>query len=287
MNQIKTAIQLYSLKKALTKDFLGTIDKVAEIGYKYVSMYFESPYLARFDVPCESSVLKAKLDSLGLKMINTHVVYHPYLNWDEVIKYNQEIGSGGITIPSYLFNRDINHTKPEEALSLCKWLNEFGKKCNAAGLRLSYHNYFNEFEIFDGKTIYDILLENTDPELVGFELDVYWAWRGGVDPVKALEKVGTRCEFLEVIDLRAEAKNVNLVEVDGAFDNAFFPKLHTHYGDYTEIGTGVLDFPAIFAKAKEIGSVKYAVSAQIEAGVKGEYQSAKENFAAIEKLIKG
>jgi sugar phosphate isomerase/epimerase len=287
MSQIKSGIQLYSLKKALTKDFLGTIDKVADIGFTNVSMYFESPYLARFDVPCPARVLKDKLDSRGLRMINTHVVYHPFLNWDEVILYNQQIGSGGITIPSYLYNRDINHTKPEEAHALCKWLNEMGKKCNDCGLRLYYHNYFNEFEIFDGKFIYDILLENTDPASLAFELDVYWAWRGGLDPVAALTKVGQRCEILETMDLRADAKNVNLVAVDGAFDNAFFPKLHTHYGDYTEVGTGVLDFPAIFRKAKELGSVQYAVSAQVEAGAKGEFQSARENFAAIEKLIKG
>ena len=153
-------------------------------------------------------------------------------------------------------------------------------------MKLYYHNYFNEFEVFDGKCIFDILLENTDPDYVRFELDVYWTKRGGVDPLDWMDRLGTRCELLQAQDLRADAKNVNLVNTVSSFDNAFWPKIHTHYGDYTELGTGTLDFPGIIKKAKELGSVSYVVSSQMEAGKKSELESAKENYEVLQRLIR-
>lgn len=285
MDKILIGIQLYSMRKALAKDFFGTLEKIADIGYRHIELYFESPYFARFDVPCPSQELKKKLDSLGLSVINSNVIHHKYLNWDEVIRYNVEIGSEGICIPLYLYNLNQNHTKTEEALSFSEWLNRMGKKCSENGLKLYYHNYFHEFEKYDGKYIFDILLENTDPDYVQFELDPYWITRGGVDPVEWMDKVGTRCGLLQVQDLSPNAKNVNLVQVFSSFDNAFFPKIHTHYGDYTEIGNGVLDYPGIVNKAKELGSVKYLVSSQTEAGNKTEFECAKENFCTLERLI--
>jgi len=280
-------IQLYSVRKALANDFFGTLERIAEIGYQNIEMYFESPYFARFDVPCPSAELRKKTGELGLNILNSHVVHHKYLNWDEVIRYNVEIGSGGITIPLYLYNLNQNNSQVEEALEFSEWMNQFGKKCSENGMKLYYHNYFNEFEISDGKHIFDILLENTDPDYVGFELDVYWTKRGGVDPVNWMDRVGTRCELLQVQDLRADAKNINLVETVSSFDNAFWPKIHTHYGDYTEIGTGILDLCGIIKKAKELGSVSCVVSSQMEAGKKSELESAKENYETLQKLVKG
>lgn len=285
MNQISVGLQLYSVRKALTNDFSGTLDQVSEIGYKNIELFFEGPHLARFDVPCSSSELLSKTSKLGLHIVSSQVIYHPYLDWDEVINYNVEINSEGITIPMYLYNLNSKNTKSQEAFTFSNVLNKLGKKCKDNGLKLHYHNYYNEFEKFDGKYIYDILLENTDPELVSFELDVYWATRGGVDPVFWMDKVGKRCVNLQVQDLVKDAKNRNLVEVEGAFDNAFYPKIHTHYGDYAEVGNGVLDFNSIFAKAKEMDSIKNIIVNQFESGKKKEFESAKENLETINKML--
>ncbi len=282
---LKTGLQLYTVKKALTNDYFGTLEKVAEIGYENVELYFHSPYLARFDVPCPAKELKAKIQELSLNVISSHVIFHQFLDWDEVIKYNAEIGSGGIVIPMYLYNLNSSRTKPQEAVEFSKWLNQMGQKCKDNGMKLYYHNHWNEFEVFDGKYIFDLLLENTDPELVKFEIDVYWTVRGGIDPVQWMDKVGKRCELIQACDLRAEAENKNLNAVDGAFNNAFFPKMHTHYGDYTEIGNGIMDFPAIIQKTKEIGSIEYVIVSQVEPGEKTEFQVAKENLEALNKII--
>ncbi len=278
-------LHIYSVHKSMVHDFLGTLERIAGIGYRNVELYFDSPLLARFDEPCPADVLHRTARGLHLRVRSTTVHHHPFLDWDEVIRYNLAIGSGGITIPMHLYNLSQERTKPQEAKAFARTLDDLGRKCRGAGLRLRYHNYYNEFETFDGKRIFDILLEETDPALVGFEFDPYWAVRGGVDPVAWMDKLGARCEALQVQDLHKEAKNVNLVEVDGAFDNAFYPKIHTHYGDYVEVGTGLLDFPAIVAKAKAMPSVEYVMVNQMESTVHGEFASAVMNFEAMTRLL--
>jgi len=285
MSTLKTGLYLYSVRKAMVHDYMGTIEKVAALGYKNIELFFESPHLARFDVPCPAAELRAFTEKLGLTIVSSHVVYHPYLNWDEVIAYLKEAGCQGITIPMYQYNLNQNRSRPEEAYYFSGKLNELGKKCADNGLAFHYHNYYNEFEQYDGKRIFDILLENTDPALVNFEFDVYWATRGGVDPVQWMEKLGSRIKILQVQDLDKEAKNLNLVEVDGAFDNAFYPKIHTHHGDYTEIGNGMIDFKAVFNQAKTMDALQYVMVAQTECGSKSEFQSAAENLAMLGRML--
>ena len=278
MSDIKTGLYLYSVRKALVHDFMATLAKVAETGYKNIELFFESPYLARFDVPCTAAEMRAVTGKLGLNIVSSHVVYHPYLNWDEVIAYLKEAGCQAITIPMYLYNLSQTNTRIQEAYVFAKKLNELGEKCAKSGLKFYYHNYYNEFEKYDGKYIYDVLLENTDPAYVSFEFDVYWATRGGVDPVQWMDKIGSRLKILQVQDLDKEAKNLNLVEVDGSFDNAFYPKIHTHHGDYTEIGNGLLDFNAIFSKAKTMDSLQYVMVARLNAAASQSSRAPKRTW---------
>lgn len=285
MSNVKAGLYLYSVRKAMVHDYMGTIEKVAGLGYKNIELFFESPHLARFDVPCPASEMRAATERLGLTIVSSHVVYHPYLNWDEVIAWLKEAGSQGITIPMYLYNLNQNRSRLEEAYYFSEKLNELGRKCADAGLSFHYHNYYNEFEQYDGKRIFDVLLEKTDPALVNFEFDVYWATRGGVDPVQWMDKLGSRIKILQVQDLDKEAKNLNLVEVDGAFDNAFYPKIHTHHGDYTEIGNGMINFDAIFSKAKTMDALQYVMVAQSECNSKSEFQSASENLATLGRML--
>ncbi|MGI6333370.1 MAG: sugar phosphate isomerase/epimerase family protein [Saccharofermentanales bacterium] len=285
MSKLQTGLYLYSVRKAMVHDYMGTIEKVAGLGYKNIELSFESPHLARFDVPCPAAELRAATEKLGLTIVSSHVVYHSYLDWDEVIAYLKEAGCQGITIPMYLYNLSLTRSRSEEAYYFSEILNKLGQKCADNGLTFHYHNFYNEFEQYDGKYIFDILLENTDPDLVNFEFDIYWATRGGVDPVQWMDKLGSRIKIIQVQDLEKDAKNLNLVEVDGSFDNAFYPKIHTHHGDYTEIGNGLIDFERVFAKAKTMESLEYVMVAQTECGSKSELQSAAENLATLKRML--
>jgi sugar phosphate isomerase/epimerase len=111
----------------------------------------------------------------------------------------------------------------------CEYFNAVGEKCNAAGIRFGYHNHDQEFKKeFEGKPVYDWMLELTDPEKVMFQLDLYWIVEGGKNPVDYFEKYPGRFELW-------------------------------HIKDKAEVGaSGNMDFASIFAKRKLSGA-KYGI----------------------------
>ncbi|HWS38736.1 MAG TPA: sugar phosphate isomerase/epimerase, partial [Actinoplanes sp.] len=115
-------------------------------------------------------------------------------------------------------------------------LNKAGELARRAGLSLGYHNHHNEFARQDGgtKTGFDILTGYTDSRLVHLEVDLYWAWRGAVDPIDLIEKHRNRIKQVHVKDLD--------------FSSAF-----------ADVGSGLIDFGRIFARARQAGLVEYVV----------------------------
>lgn len=280
MIQIPVGLQLFSVKNALAQDFMGTLTKVAEIGYKNIEFAFHNTLAdGRFEVEYTAQELKANMASLGLQVVSSHVAYHPNLDWDAVIRYNAELGSEGVVMPVHFFEGK------EDALKLSEWLNESGKKCKESGIDFYYHNHHHEFQSFDGQSIMDILLDNTDPDFVKFEFDTFWALRGGADPIAYMDKLGKRCGLLHQKDMSAKASPVNLLEK--MTGNLTFEKVFNSFDkeDFVEIGTGVMDIPSILKKAEELGSVKYIIVEQ-DVTVKDEIESVAESFHNIQQLLK-
>ncbi len=279
MINIPVGLQLFSVRESLAKDFMGTLKQVAEIGYKNVEFAFHSTLSdGRFELEYTSEQLKSRMDSLGLRVVTSHVAYHPNLDWDAVIRYNAEIGSEGVVMPIAFFKGK------QDAIELAQWLNESGRKCKAAGIQFYYHNHHHEFQPFEGEAAMDILLANTDPELVHLELDTFWALRGGVEPISYMDKVGSRIGLLHQKDLSATAAPVNMLEstTEPVTMESFIGAINP--SDFTEIGTGVMDIPAILSKAQELGSVKYIIVEQ-DVTLKGELESVKESFDNITKIL--
>jgi sugar phosphate isomerase/epimerase len=75
-----------------------------------------------------------------------------------------------------------------------------GEKCNAKGIRFGYHNHANEFNTLEGEVIYDFMLENTDPEKVSFQIDLYWVFVGNADPVDYFQRFPGRFDLWHVKD---------------------------------------------------------------------------------------
>ncbi|MCM2997066.1 MULTISPECIES: sugar phosphate isomerase/epimerase [Paenibacillus] len=279
MIQIPVGLQLFSVREALAKDFAGTLQSIADIGYKNIEFAFHNIREdGTFEVDYTAAELKAMMDKLGLQVVTSHVAYHPNLDLDAVIRYNAEIGSKGIVMPCAFF-RDR-----EDAVELAKWLNASGRKSKEAGIQFYFHNHFHEFQQFDGQTVMDILLEHTDPELVQIEFDTFWALRGGVDPIAFMDKYGSRIGLLHQKDLAPSANPVNLLEkVSGHLtDEVVFSAANQE--DFTEIGAGVMDIPSILKKAEELGTVQYIIVEQDQT-VKGELASVKESFDNIQRLL--
>ncbi|NGP46891.1 sugar phosphate isomerase/epimerase [Bacillaceae bacterium SIJ1] len=252
---VEFGLQLYSVREELQKDFVGTLEKVASIGYKNVELFFHDANLEANVGNMSASELKGELDRLGLKAVSAHVAldFLEEKHAQAVVNFAKEVGITSLGIAIAFF------TSKEEVLTLAKKMNEAGTFFKENGLQLYYHNHFQEFQEIDGKYILDIILENTDEEIVKVELDTYWALRGGVDPIEYMKKLGSRCDLLHQKDLPASVETVNLFDVvghDATIDMDKMVELH-QIDDFTEAGQGVMDIPAIVQAFKEKPEAKY------------------------------
>ena len=224
MNNI--ALQLYSIKELTQVDFLGTLEKVAKIGYNGVE------FAGYFDTPAK--VLKAKLDDLNLKAAGSHVGIDALdTKLDELIEYSLEINSPYLICP-YLPVEMRNSVDAYKAIA--EKFNRIGEKIRSNGLSFGYHNHDFEFEKFDGEHGLDLLFKYTDPSNLFVELDTYWVEFSGLNSVDFIEKYKERTKILHIKECN------NLVEKKN-----------------TEIGKGIIDFKAITAAGKKYNTEWFTV----------------------------
>lgn len=230
-------LQLYSLRDIIGKDITGIIEKVAAIGYKEVETY---GYSAKggfwgLDSKSFSSLLKQN----GLKSPSGHFNMDGFIGGkesDELKSYIEAanaLNSEYITVP--WLGENLRKTGDDYKKISAK-LNEAGALCKASGLKLAYHNHDFEFKKFNGKSGFDIMLGETDKNLVDFELDLYWVARSGIDPGALFKANPKRFTMWHVKDMDKVNKNSN-----------------------TEVGQGSIDFKSIFAEAKLAGVKHYFV----------------------------
>ncbi|RZK77979.1 MAG: sugar phosphate isomerase/epimerase, partial [Pedobacter sp.] len=230
-------LQLYSLREELPKDVKGTLEKVAQAGYKEVELYgFSTKDQFWGLTPVE---LKKILDANGLKAVSGHYSLGTYFADDDMqelmasIEACKVLGSKFLTIP--WLAPEVRSTE-EGYKNVAAKLNEIGEMCRASGIKASYHNHDFEFAKFGDVTGYDILLKNTNKKLVDFELDLYWLVRSGNDPKAFFAANSGRFTMWHVKDM-----------------DKTDPKLNA------EVGTGSIDFKAIFAEAKVAGMKNFFV----------------------------
>lgn len=228
MNKKEIGLQLYTLRDELPKDIKSTLEKVAAAGFTTVETYGFSIKDQFWGLsPIE---LKKILDQNGLKAVSGHYNLGSFLedgNTTELlaaIEAAKVLNSEYLTIPwvNEPFRKNIADYK-----IIASRLNQAGKACANAGLKLAYHNHDFEFHKHDGITGYEILLKETDKDLVYFELDLYWVVRSGNDPLKLFTANPGRFKMWHVKDM--DKKN---------------PALNT------EIGSGSVDFKSIFKEVK-------------------------------------
>lgn len=259
MSEMPVGLQLFSVRKTMDKDFLGTLRKVAEIGYRHVEFAIFPYNNGEFEPELKGAELRRRLEDIGLNVVNTMVAWHEKLDWERVVEYCSELGSVGFCSPIFFYrNRDA-------VLQRAEWLNRMGALSRRHGLEFYFHNHFMEFQQFDGRHGFDLLLENTDPDTVLFELDTFWAQRGGMNPVDLMDRIGRRLRLIHQKDISRTARPVNLFEVipDGTnitYD-VFYP-LGSSVSDFTEVGTGIMDIEGIVRKAASLGSVRHIVIEQ-------------------------
>lgn len=247
----KVGLQLYSIKELTAKDFIGTLKKVAEIGYDGVE------FAGFFDTPAKE--LKKALDDFGLECCGSHTGINLLTdNLKETLDYNLEIGNPYIICPGVpAAMRD----SADAYKKLADLFNEIGLKCKEHNLQFGYHNHAHEFEIYDGQHGLDILLSNTDPELVQMELDTFWAEYAGVKSVDFMNRHPKHCSTLiHIKDMKSEDEKIN-----------------------TEIGKGIIDFIAITELAKKLG-IKWYIVEQEQFNIP-QLESIKQSLQYLKEIL--
>lgn len=237
MNKKEIGLQLYTLREELPKDVKGTLEKVAKAGYTNVETYGFSTKDQFWGLTPKE--LKKILDDNGLKAVSGHYNLGSFLydgNTEELIASIEAakiLKSEFLTVPwvDEPFRRNI-----EDYKKIAARVNEAAKMCKNAGLKLAYHNHDFEFQKHDGVTGYEILLKETDKDLVFFELDLYWVIHSGNDPLKLFRENPGRFKMWHVKDKDKINNELN-----------------------TEVGSGTIDFKPIFKEAKQSGMVHFFV----------------------------
>jgi sugar phosphate isomerase/epimerase len=198
-------VQLYSVRDDMRKDPQGTLNALAEMGYKYVE---HANYVNRKFYGWEAKEFKKRLDDLGIKMPSGHTVMGK-AHWDtakndftDLWKYTVEdaavMGQELVISPSI----DMGIRKDKNLLlKYMEIFNKSGELCQKSGMRFGYHNHDFEFsEKLDGELLYDIMLNNTDPTLVAQQLDIGNMINGGGVPADVMKKFPGRVVSMHVKD---------------------------------------------------------------------------------------
>lgn len=178
----KVYLQMYSLGRAMREDFLGSLEKVAQIGYAGVE--FAGDYGG-----LEAGKLKAYLKQLDLEPVSAHVGLEII---EAQLPYLAELGVRSVVCPG------TQYTSRERALEVAAELNRLGHLAEQYGLKIGYHNHTHEFARFDGQYVLDILMENTDPAYVMFQLDAGWATCAGIDVPEYVKQHSGRIQSIHV-----------------------------------------------------------------------------------------
>ena len=227
----RIGLELYTVRYALAKDFEGTLARVAKIGYQEVEFAGYFANLSQLNPPPQRT--RQILAGLGLVAPSSHVAYTAFApeNWPRVLEAAHILGHGYIVNPS--IDRQLSKTL-DGWKKAAETFNRAGEESQRSGIQLAYHNHVEEFQPIDGKLPYDVLLAESDPKLLKMEMDLGWAHHAGADPLKYFARYPGRFPLVHVKD----------------FDQN---------GNMTEVGKGVIDWKAIFAKSDLAGIRHYFI----------------------------
>jgi sugar phosphate isomerase/epimerase len=231
-------LALYTLRDELSVQLEQTLKQVSEEGYAYVEA---ASYKDRKFYGLSPKDFKSLLVSLNLKGISTHQGGVTLDNADQMIADVKAAGFTYFVVPvppmgMFTYDREnMTMGMKGTAKELLDILNVLGKKCQAAGLQLLYHNH--DFELIRNENnviILDYLLENTDPKYVNFQMDLFWVSKAGVDPIDYFNKYPGRFLIWHVKDMDDK-------------------------GRFAPVGEGKINFKRILAQKERSGMKYYMV----------------------------
>ena len=205
MRQDQISLQLYTVREETARDMPATLRRISEIGYPAVEF-------AGFG-GLSAEDLRKILDDLGLRASGAHV---PFDSWETdpeaVITDMQTLDCAHAILPIA-----PSEQRGDESVvtRLAGSLNRWGELCRKEGITFSYHNHDFEFAPLGGTTMWDVLVRETDSDLVHFELDLYWVRYGGADPEPLLSDLGDRILLVHLKDMASGEQRSDLPVGEG------------------------------------------------------------------------
>jgi sugar phosphate isomerase/epimerase len=244
----RVGIQLYTLRSIMPQDFDGTLARVAEIGYREVEF---AGYHGR-----TPEQVRAVLDRVGLTAPSAHVS-NPVLGpaWDKTIEAAVTIGHRYLIVPSL---SAAQRASADSYRAVAENFNRAAERAKQAGILFGYHNHDREFTAVDGRIGYDILVEETDPNLVTLQMDLFWIIRGGQDPLRYFERYPGRFHSVHVKDMDASPER-----------------------RMVDVGKGSIDFRKILGQHERAGIRHYFVEHD---SPESPLDSARVSFAYLKQL---
>jgi sugar phosphate isomerase/epimerase len=222
-------LQLYSVRAQLGKDVPGTLAEVQGWGVKYVELagtYNLSP-----------ADFKAQLDAHGMVALSGHFSFDQWAADPEAV-----LTQADVLGLKYVGCAWIPHAGAFDEATCRKAIDVFNRAGAAAAkhhMKFFYHTHGYEFQPFGDGTLFDLLMQGTDPKTVKFEMDIFWIAHAGQDPVKLLAKYPKRFELMHLKDMRKETPTGLLTGGTDVKNDA-------------ALGEGKLDLPAIIREARKI-----------------------------------
>jgi sugar phosphate isomerase/epimerase len=231
-------LQLSTLvkQKVDEAELKASLQQIVAIGFQEVE-----PWHAAYSIPADR--LRKDIVDSGLKVTSGHFEYTDLTaDLSGQLAYAKALGLKWVVCPmlpkSQWTSADGFHTAARQ-------FNEWAKRVNDMGMRFAFHNHDYEFRKFDGTTGYDILLQETDPNLVFYEMDCYWITQAGYDPLQMLNRLGRRVRMLHIKDRKPGFPSSNDMNDSSAH--------------FTEVGTGGINWPALLAAAEKLQIEHYFI----------------------------
>ncbi|MDI6401370.1 sugar phosphate isomerase/epimerase family protein [Balneolaceae bacterium ANBcel3] len=222
----------FTFRHQFEKDFEGTLDIIKEMGFQHIEFSNLFGYSAE--------EVRAQIDERGLRCTSLGVSYEEAVsNTRSVIERAHILGARHVRVAW------IPHEPPfdlEDVLNAAEDFNKAGKVFRDAGLKFAYHNHGYEFSPHDDGTLFDVLLRETNPDYVSFQMDVFWVAHPGHDPAALLKRYPDRFISMHLKDLKKGVEGDYSGRAPSRYD--------------VPLGQGQVDFPEVLRLASNT-SIEY------------------------------
>ncbi len=263
-----TGIQLYSIRKDMEKDPLGTLKQLAAMGYKHVE---HASYVNRKFYGFTPSEFKKILDDLGMTMPSGHTVMGKQ-HWDDSKKdfsdaWKFTVEDAAIVGQEFVISPWLDASLRKNYDDMVKYMevfNKSGELCKKSGMKFGYHNHDFEFsQKLNDQTVYDIILKNTDPNLVIQQLDIGNLYNGGAKAIDVVKQYPGRFQSMHVKD--------EIKATSGG----------TEHFESTVLGKGIVNVKEVIDFGKKSGGTIHFIIEQEAYQGKSALDTCKENLAIM------